>query len=60
MLIDVRGSRDCVKRLKICLKVLKIKSVLSVYALMVFKLFFCLVMEKLEDKVLAYFYENTF
>ncbi len=41
------------------LKVLKIKSVLSVYALMVFKFFSCLVMEKIKDEVLACFYENT-
>jgi hypothetical protein len=41
------------------LEVLKIKSVLSIYALMVFKVFGCLVMEKLGDKVLVRFYENT-
>jgi hypothetical protein len=35
------------------LKVLKIKSVFSVYASIVFTFFCCLVMEKLKDKVLA-------
>jgi hypothetical protein len=49
--MDVRGSGLCHE---IFLKVLKIKSAFSVYALMFFKLFCCLVMEKLEDKVLAY------
>ncbi len=44
---------------KFCLKVLKIKSG-SVYAPMVFKFFCCLVMEKMEDKVLACFFENTY
>jgi hypothetical protein len=42
------------------LKVLKIKSVLSVYAPIVFEFFCCLVMEKIKDKVLACFYENTY
>jgi hypothetical protein len=45
---------------KICLKVLKIKLLLSEYKPIVFKLFCCLVMEKLKDKVLACFYENTY
>ncbi len=42
------------------LKVLKIKSVLSVYAPIVLKNFGCLVMEKIKDEVLACFYENTY
>ncbi len=37
------------------LKVLNIKSVLSVYALIVFNFFCCFVMEKIKDKVLACF-----
>jgi hypothetical protein len=41
-------------------KVLKIKSVFSVYAPMVFKFFCCLVTEQLKDKVLACFYEKTY
>jgi hypothetical protein len=41
------------------LKVLKIKYVLSVHAVIVLKILCCLVMEKIKDKVLACFYENT-
>jgi hypothetical protein len=41
------------------LKVLKIKSVLSVYAQIVFKFFCCLVMEKIKDEVKACFYMKT-
>jgi hypothetical protein len=33
---------------------------LSVYALTVLQIFCCLVMEKIKDKVLACFYENTY
>jgi len=46
--------------MNIFLKVLKIKSVLSVYAPIVLKFFNCLVMEKIKDEVLACFYENTY
>ncbi len=38
--------------MKYFLKVLRIKSLLSLYTLIVFKFFCCLVMEKLKDKVL--------
>jgi hypothetical protein len=41
-------------------KVLKIKSVLSVYAPMVFRIFCCLVMENIKDEILTCFYENTY
>jgi len=37
---------------------LKLKAVLSVHAPMVFKFFCCLVMEKIEVKVLACFYKK--
>jgi hypothetical protein len=47
-------------RYKLFWKVLKIKSVFSVHASMVFKLFCCLVMEKIEAKVLACFLMKTF
>ena len=46
--------------MKYFLKVLRIKSLLSLYTLIVFKFFCCLVMEKLKDKVLACFYENSY
>jgi hypothetical protein len=39
-------------------KVLKIKSVLPVYALIFFKFFGCLFMENIEDEVLACCYET--
>jgi hypothetical protein len=42
------------------LKVVKIKSVLSVFEPMVLKLFCCLDLKKMEDKVLASFFENTY
>jgi hypothetical protein len=44
------------------LKILKVKSGIfcTVYALIVSKFFCCLVMEKIKDKVLACFYENTY
>jgi hypothetical protein len=42
------------------LKVLKIKAVLSIYAPMVFKFFAAYVVKKVEDKVLACFFENTY
>jgi hypothetical protein len=41
------------------MKVLEIKSVLSLYASIVFTFWF-LVMEKMEDKVLACFYANPY
>jgi hypothetical protein len=46
--------------MNIFLKVLKIKSVFSAYAPMDFENYFCLVMDKIEDKALACFYENTY
>jgi hypothetical protein len=49
----LRGSQGVCQEMTIILQALKIKSVLSVYALVVSKYFGCLVVEKLKSKVLT-------
>jgi hypothetical protein len=46
---DTAPLQGLCHEMNISLKVSKIRSVLSVYALMVFQFFCCLVMEKLKD-----------
>jgi hypothetical protein len=47
------------QEMNIFLKVIKVKSVLSVHAPIVFKFLACLVQEKIMYKVSAYFFVNT-